>query len=84
MDEQQDQRELPTIFVGWDPDSQNVMVRFKGGPEGDFKTWRFVGAVLAMAKEVADQNEKLAQLKQLQAAQQESQQVAALRQSLKV
>ncbi len=57
----------------WNQETQQVHVLFKGGQDGEFKTWEFVDAILTMAKTSVEQNRKLSQMMALQAGAQEMQ-----------
>ncbi len=48
---------LPTIHVGWNPETQDVMLKFD--PK-EFKTFTFMIAVLDMAKAKAEKMQQVA------------------------
>lgn len=53
------------ILVRWDEATQSVQLKFE---PSEFKTWAFVEAVLAMAKDAAQMHGRMQQMQQMQLA----------------
>lgn len=74
MEEQDKTDARKTLKVIWDDATQTVSLEFAGGPQGDFRTYDFIKAVLSMALAHCDEAKKLAMLQQMQAIQQQASQ----------
>jgi hypothetical protein len=71
---------LPTLFVGWDQERQQVHLRFD--PK-ELKDWDFIMALLDMAKEKVRAMKTIQNLQQMQAAQEHAQEQARIAAVLK-
>ena len=70
---------FPSIMIGWDAEKQAVHIAFE---PTDFKSWSFIKAVLSMAVDVAESQDRLAQVRSMQQQAAMQQQELAIRQKL--
>lgn len=72
-------KELPTLAIGWDSELQSVALNFN--PD-QFKTWDFVIAVLDMAKQKAQEAQRMAALARMQKMEQDRRIAEQIRRSV--